>query len=307
MRDRSRWLPVMLLLAVLLSPFIVPIPDDLARRRSVLQVGQLAHVFLPLILTLALYRFGPLRGRIWASAFVALFLAAICELPQGLVGRSARLRDVGFDLAGAIAAAAWLRLRNGGSRRWLLLLLAALALVPWHLRTLPGRVIGGMLAAERFPLIADFETEREMRLWALNENGDGTMRRIAAPGAGNVLELGGEPGDYYPGAVLRGAPRDWSGYRLLVFDVRVAAGDSAVICARLDDFKGRRDTSWCGGFWRIGPEWKRCELDLPAAAAEVAEREFRLDDIDSMVLYLTGMEGPTIALVDNLQLLRGGN
>lgn len=310
MPERRRWTGVLagaVLAAVFAVPFLVPIPGPLARMRPVMQVGQLAHVALPLVLALLLHRFGPLRGRPWPAAAAALLLAAICELPQGLVGRSARLRDVGFDLAGVAAAGAWLRFRASSRRRWLLLCLAALAIVPWHLRSLPGRIAAEVRAAERFPLLGDFETGREMWLWSQNVNRDGALARVEVPGGGGVLEISGDAGDYYPGAVIRGAPRDWSGHRLLVWDARVAAGDSATICVRLDDFESRADSRWCGGCRRIGPGWTRCELDLPRAASTVAGREFRLDDIDSLVLYLTRLEGPTTVWIDNLELKRGAD
>ena len=287
---------------ILVVPFIVPIPGELARMRILRKMGETAHFLLPLLLTLWLHRRGRLAGRPFAAAAVAFLLIAGCEFLQGFVGRSARLQDAGFDLAGAAAAVGWIRWRAGGSRFWLIALVVLASLVPWNLRRLPAQAYGEARVRARFPLVADFENRWERDAWSQNVRGDGGLEFVEVPDRGGVMEIAGRPGDYYPGGVIRGLPRDWSRYRTLVFSARSVGAAGAVLGARLDDFVSRADGLHCGRVWRVGRRWTDCELDLASAAAGVEGRTFRLDDIDSLVLYLARMEGPTTVQIDDVRL-----
>jgi hypothetical protein len=119
---------------------------------------------------------------------------------------------------------------------------------------------------------------------------------------GRVLSFKGEPEDAWPGVVLKGMPRDWSGYDTFAFDARVVDGEQAAVTVRLDDFDSRKDSAWCGESFRLTQQWRRCEFDLAAAAAEVEGRTFRLDDIDSLLLFTGRVERPTVIQLDNISL-----
>ncbi len=293
-----RWLPIALLLLI---PFVVPIPDDLERVRPLRALGVSAHFGLPLLLTLVLHAVGPLKGRPWAAALAAFVLAAGCEIPQYFVDRHPRLQDAGVDLSGVIAALAALKLRAGGARIWWFALAIAMAVPPFQLRDWPALVRGEALARARFPLLADFEDERELALWD-GTRGSGVAYGFPRPDGGDrVLEFVGEPEDRWPGVLLRLEPRDWSGRRTLVFDARTPGG-AARVHVRLDDFSSHRDSVYCTEAFELGPEWRRCRLDLAAAAGRVAERTFRLDDMDSLLLFLGSVSHPTVVQVDNISL-----
>ena len=297
-----RWVPAGLLVLLLIAPFVLPIPTVLAKMLALRKAGELAHVFLPLVLTLVLAHRGPLAGRITAAALAALLLTASCDLVQEFVGRSARIQDVLYDLDGVGIAWGWLIWRRTRRAPALLLALLLALLVPWHLRPLPAVLRAEAAARAGFPVLGAFETDFEMALWSRNEGDAGAMSVVSDGNPGRALRISGEPGDYYPGAILRGAPGDWSGYRTLSFDARTVAGGRAEVGVRLDDFASRFDGAWSGTTFRVGPEWTRCEVDLARAAAAVEHRQFRLDDIDSLLLYLGRLREPTGILLDNIEL-----
>jgi hypothetical protein len=297
---KARWW--MLAALLLLIPFVLPVPGLLERMHVVRSFGVAAHYGLPFVLVLLLYRFGPLRGRLPAAAATAFLLAAGCEFPQLLVGRHPRLQDAGVDLAGVLSAVGWVLVFSRGRRWGLVLFVAGLSVLPYQLREMPGFIRGEHLLRERFPLLADFEDDRELVLWGENEDSGANYGFPDRPGGGRLLSFAGHPGDTWPGVVLKGMPRDWSGYRRLVFEARVADGDEAVLSVRLDDFDSRRDAVWCGDSFRVGGEWRRCEMDLAAAADGVEARTFRLDDIDSLLLFLGRLDRTTVVQLDNISL-----
>lgn len=288
---------------VLLGPFVVPVPGRLERIAALRSLGVVAHWGLPLAFTLLLWRRGPLRGRLAAAAALAWLLTASCELLQGFVGRHPRWQDAGVDLAGVATAAGWVLARRRGRRLAYALVALGFAVVPFQLREMPGFLLGSRLAAQRFPLLADFEHDREKSLLDDNfdQGGEYWVGRDALSGS-RVLNLRGEPGEIYPGVVVRGFPRDWSSRSSLVFDARAASGGSAPLTVRLDDFLGRDDPVWVGEDFRLGPQWTRCVVDLKTLRSRGGTRTFRLDDIDSMLFFLNRPEGDVTVQLDNITL-----
>ncbi len=299
-RASARWWPLGALL--LLVPFVIPVPGQLERMHIVRSFGVAAHFGLPFVLVLLLYRFGPLKGKLLAAAAVGFLLIAGCEFPQLLVGRHPRWQDAGVDLAGAASAAGWLLSRERGRARGIVLFVAGLAVLTYQMWEMPGFLRGELLARERFPLLADFEDRREEALWDENRDSGVSFAFEDRPGGGRLLSFAGDPGDVWPGVSLKGVPRDWSAYRTLAFEARVAGDEQAVLSIRLDDFRSRADAVWCGESFRVDGDWRRYEMDLPAAAAGVAERTFRLDDIDSLLLFLGRVERTTVIQLDNISL-----
>lgn len=288
---------------VLLGPFVVPVPGRFERMPALRSLGVVAHWGLPLAFTLLLWRRGPLRGRLAAAAALAWLLTAGCELVQGFVGRHPRWQDAGVDLAGVATAVGWVLARRRGRRIAYALVALGFAVVPFQLRELPGFLLGSRLAAQRFPLLADFEHDREFAL--LDDNGEHGGRFWAGsdPQRGSrVLNLRGVPGETYPGVVIRGLPRDWSAWSALAFDARVAAGGPTVLSVRLDDFQSRTDPVWVGEGFRLDPQWTRCAVDLRSLQPRGGERTFRLDDIDSMLFFLSRPDGDVTVQLDNITL-----
>ena len=289
--------------AVLLGPFVVPVPGRLERIAALRSLGVVAHWGLPLAFTLLLWRRGPLRGRLAAAATLAWLLTASCELLQGFVGRHPRWQDAGVDLAGVATAVGWVLARRRGRRFAYALVALGFAVVPFQLREMPGFLLGSRLASQRFPLLADFEHAREVALLDDNaeQGGEYWVERDPLRGS-RVLNLRGESDGIYPGVVIRGFPRDWSSWSALAFDARVATGAPTELTVRLDDFLGRTDPVSVGEGFHLGSQWTRCVMDLRALQPRGGDRTFRLDDIDSMLFYLYRPEGDVTVQLDNITL-----
>ena len=291
-----------LLVVALLVPFLVPIPDELERIRSLRALGVLAHFGLPAVLALILSRWGPLRGRLFAAGAVAFALAAGCEILQNFVPRHPRWLDVGVDLSGVVLMVGWIRWRERRDGRWLAACAVGVLVLVSQTYSIPGFLLAERQARENFPVLGDFETSTQMALWQRNEGGHGYFERVRLDDGNHVLSLHAAPHHLYPGAIARGLPRDWSGYSMLSFRARLAKGTKAQLTVRLDDFASRADFLWCGRHMQLDEQWRTYDLDLEGAAAGVQDRPFRLDDIDSLLLYLTGVEDGVTVLIDDIVL-----
>ena len=298
------WLPLLLLL---LAPFVLPIPLSLERMRILRAIGNQLHVFLLLAVTLVLYRRGPWAGRLLAAACVAAFLGGLVDLVQEVGGRHPRLRDFGLDVLGVTLAVCWIRWRQSRSR--LVLGLGALLalIVPAQLHYLPFWVLARQQGSERFPLLGDFESSLEGRLWG--ETYDG-QRELVDTGSrsGRVLRLTGGPPSLYPGVEMRGFPRDWRGYRILEGEVRArgADDDSVSFVVRIDDFAGHREGLWAARRITVGPGWQRFALDLSSLTTNLRTRSLQLNDIYALLIYLPAPVDTTIIELDNLRLRAEG-
>jgi len=295
--------PLWPLLVLLVVPFVVPVPGRLERMIVLRSFGVLAHFFLPGVLVWLLWHRGPLAGRLPAALLAGFALVAACELVQGYVGRHPRWQDALVDLAGAAAAAAWLRRRGGGGRRWLLAALLLLLVLPWELRKVPGVWLGERLAARRFPLLADFETRRELALWGENEDqGQLGLARVDSLHGRSALLIG-SAGDVWPGIVMHGFPRDWSGYRELVFAARRREGTARRLQVRLADFAARRDGCFRLFSVPLGDEWRTYRLVLrDGRPLGECHRPFRLDDMDALLFYIGRQDRRTVVAIDDIHL-----
>ncbi len=293
------WLPLLLLLV----PFVVPVPGNLERMTVLRSFGVLAHFFLPGVLVWLLLRRGPLAGRYLSALLVGAGLVAACELVQGFVGRHPRWQDALVDLAGAACIAAWLRWREGGGRRWLHVAILLLVVLPWQLRRVPAFWLGERLAAERFPLLADFETHRELALWGENEDeGRFGLARLDSLHGRSAL-LVGEPGDTWPGIVMHGMPRDWSAYRTLVFSARRVEGVKRHLQVRLADFAARDDGRFLLQSVPLTDGWQTYRLALRTGWRDQGpDRPFRLDDMDALLFYIGRPDRRTVVAVDDIHL-----
>lgn len=289
--------------AALLLPFVVPVPDALERMRALRSLGALAHFGLPALLTLVLYSRGPLRGSALKAGAAAFALAALMEFPQALVGRHPRWQDALIDLSGAAAAVGLLAWRRDRRPVALALALAAAAFMAVKMAPLPAFFLAERAALDRFPVLAGFETRLEMFLWDHNDSGHGRYERVPDPddAANHVCRMQAAPHHLYPGILARGLPRDWSGHRRLTFRVRQESGPPCRIRVRLDDFASREDGLGVDRGFEVTPAWRTCAVDLAALAAG-APRPFRLDDIDSLLLYLGGVEDDVAVLIDDISL-----
>jgi hypothetical protein len=169
-----------------------------------------------------------------------------------------------------------------------------MCIIPAKLYTVPGLLLAERLAEQRFPLIADFETQKEMWLWDHNDQGHGHYSRWAdTTDDSMVLKLIGADHHYYPGILARGLPRDWSSFEYFCFRVKLLDGSACGLGVRLDDFASRKDSVAVERSFRLERHWH---------LAISSERPLRLDDIDSLLLYLFDVTGEVTVLIDDIVL-----
>ena len=290
-----------LCLPFLIIPFLISIPDDLERMRAFRSLGSLFHVVLPFLLTLLLFKRGPLSGKIFYSGIVAFLAIALCEPLQILVGRHARYQDALIDLTGVLIAVCFVQWRAGFGRKWLTGMLIVLLIFPWILWSVPGFIAAQQTAKERFPLLADFETKTEQALWDLNTPAVNSLLNYESTSDNTFISVTGSAEDYYPGASAIGLPRDWSDYTRLIFKARATQG-KVLLTVRLDDFQSRSDAVWCGQQFKISETWEEYSVDLEKISESVTSRKFRMDDIDNILFYMYITKGTRTVQLDDIRL-----
>lgn len=300
---RLRDLPLWVLGLLLLVPFLLPVPEVLARRMILWELGDQLHLLLPALLALLLHERGPARGRPWLAAGLALLLSALAELGQQFVGRNPRLGDVGRDVIGIGIALCWLTWRARRSRLALVLGCLLLLWIPYELAQAPRGLSARRQSARAFPLLADFETGWQQWLW---NSSDGGQVTYPASGAGHVLELRGRPGQEYPGADLVGFPGDWTPYRWLEFDARaveLGGADSIECLVRFSDYRARRDGAWRLQRFHARAEWQRVRIDLSDLPPRPGIRELRWNDIFNLLFFFGRPQTEVAIQIDNLRLV----
>ncbi len=300
----ARWQTWLVLMAVLVVPFFVPIPVGLRRNVLISTLGDRLHIVLPAGIALLLYWKGPLRGRlVWAAAGAAVIGGAI-ELLQELVGRTALMHDWLLDLMGVGMVVGWVWWRGHGRRVGLLLLAALVTTAVVQLRELPPRMMASAAARERFPVLEDFEGRHAWHLWGDNDGAVLTMPAEAAATGRRGLRLAGAPPSRWPGAIMRRFPHVWTGYTSLELTVRHAAAgrDSVRFAVRLDDFEGVRDHDWLdAGFWATD-RWQTFRIPIAGRTTRWSGRPFDLADVDAITIFLPGPRDSLVLEIDDIRL-----
>jgi hypothetical protein len=282
------------LLGFLLIPFLVPVPDALQRDMVISTLGDRAHVVLLAALTLALYWRGPVAGRLGVVVVLAAAVGGGIEVVQMFVGRSALWHDFQLDLLGITAAAGLVLWRGHGRRGGMVLLVVALLVVVWELRTLPGRKAAAVAMGERFPQLSAFDQERPLVLW---HGYGGSRMSLAESGRGPVLRLDARPSSIWPGVILRDFPHDWSAYDTLKVDLRLvrAPADTLPVGLRLDDYAGVRDHDWYTQRLFVTRGWRTLGVPLRDLTTHWSGRPFETDDVFALAVFFL-QPADTVAL-----------
>jgi hypothetical protein len=299
----QRWHWRVLLALVLLVPFFVPIPRELQNHPVWAGFGDRLHVILLGGTTLFLYWFGPLRGHLLRSVLGAAVIGGLIELLQLLVGRHALWHDFFQDLIGIGIVLGFVTWRGAGSRIGLVLMCSLVVLVPWQMREIPRVMSAKGLSAERFPLLADFETERERWLWSDDYDAEvGFAAR--ADGTGTALILRAPSKGLWPAAVHGRFPADWSNYDELVMEVRLveSAADSVRAVLAVQDYEGYRASRSIRRSFHATNEWRTVALRLYPLEDPPPRGELDLQDVFSLRVMVPQPEVEAVLAIDNLRL-----
>jgi len=296
-------------MAVLLVPFFVPIPVELRRHPVIGILGDRLHIVLLGAICLLIYWRGVLRGRLWPAALAAAGIGAAIEFVQILVGRAALFWDFQQDLIGIGLVVGFVLWRGHRSIWGLLMMVALLTVIPAQLHYLPGLIEAEYRTRQSFPLLADFETDSDRRLW--KETYDGVLvftahadtRDSAAPESG-FLRLVGVPPSRWPGARMRYFPYDWTGYSRLLIDVRhrTPGRQEMDFSVRLDDFAGRKDKVWVSDDFVATSQWQTISIPLVNRRVRQDSRILDIADMDAILIFLRSPQDTMTIEIDNLRL-----
>ena len=304
MTAKQRHLLLLGLLAALLIPLFLAVPTHLRHDPVIGPLGSRYHVALFFALTLLLYHYGPLRGRLRRVVLVGLLLGALTELVQTRFGRSATLNDWALDAQGVGFAVCWLGL---GRARWRRLALAGGAvltvLLLWPLRHMPVTVPEVNAARARFPLLDDFERPGTLALWHSHQGGE--LRLAAEPGRGHVLQVDSAGDERWPGAASRKLPWDWTGRTELVVDCRLVAPspDSLRISVWVEDRARPGDVDDALMTFTVDHAWQTLVVPLDALSTRRRGRPVSGREILGVAIFASRREpGPLALQIDDLRL-----
>ena len=303
LRKKGVWA---LFMVLFLFPFFMRIPRSLNHHPVISPIGDQVHIFLFGGITLLLYWFGPLQGRIWRAAMVSAVMGGSVEFLQLLVERQALFTDFLLDLLGigiVVAFVMWKgHRRQAGKWVFLLLLLS----IPAQLYQLPWRISATYRCQGMFPLLADFETFSDRYLWANNMKGKLSFPRVedSPDGEGHVLRLSGDSESHWPGAFMRRFPEDWSGYSAIKLDVRLveAPGDTVKFGFRLDDYEGIKEQVWVAQSFYATGQWQTFTMPLVDRRMFNSDRNLNLAEMDRLIIYFAKPQEMQTIEIDNLRL-----
>lgn len=302
----NRW-PVLLAVSLcLLVPFFLPIPMHLRRHPLIGHLGDQVHVPFLAALTLLIYWYGPLRGRLKYSALAALALGAAIEFLQLLVGRAALLQDFLLDVAGvtlAVGLVVWLGYR---SRVGMAMMLGMALLLAGQLYFLPGLILGSYQSRQTFPVLTNFEGSYDHWLW--QDTYEAQLDFVDIPAGEDstnaVLRITGGPPSRWPGAQMRHFDSNWTAYQTLKIDVRnVTKGRAKVpFTVRLDDFRSRLDQAYVSNYFRATDQWQTFSVPLVDRQVRHGERLLEIDDLSYVLIVLGAPADSTAIEIDNIRL-----
>jgi VanZ family protein len=301
-----KWQVWAFLMVLFLFPFFIKIPRALNHHPVISPIGDQVHIFLFGGITLLLYWFGPLQGRLWRAAAVSAILGGAVEFLQLLVGRQALFQDFLLDLVGiglVVGFILWRGHRNQAGK-WIFILL--LVSIPVQLYYLPWRIAAAYRVRDIFPVLADFEKYQDRYLWAPNMEGKISFHHVedSPGGPGTVMRLYGDDDSNWPGTAMRRFPEDWSGYTELKFEARIheSARDTLRFSIRLDDYEGVREEIWLMQSFKATREWRTYSLVIRDRRLFNTDRILELGEMDRLIFYYPRPKEPGTLEFDNIRL-----
>lgn len=301
-----KWQVWSVLMVLFLVPFFVHIPRSLNHHPVISPLGDQVHIVLFGGITLLLYWFGPLQGRIWWAAAASGVMGGAVELLQLLVNRQALFQDFLLDLVGIGLVVSYVHWRGYGRQatKWVFLLL--LFSIPVQFYNLPWQISAVYRARDMFPVLANFETYGDRFLWSSTSKGQLSFLPIpdSPSGDSSVLQLATDAGTHWPGASLRRFPEDWSDFSVMKLDIRLteAPGDSLKFGVRLDDYEGITEQVWVANSFHATREWQTYSMPIADRKIKHSKRNLNLKEMDRLYIYFPKPKVPVAIQIDNIRL-----
>lgn len=248
--------------------------------------------------------------RMAIAGALASVTAAMVELIQPLTGRGESLTDLCNGVMGAaLAVSGWhawrcrqpMRLAHAAVAA--ALMLAVLNPAWRQLRSMQWR-------RAHFPVLADFESPVEMRLWIASDQEDPynsrttvtRSREQASRGEWSMrLDAAVAP---WPGARLHCGDADWRGFHAFACDV-FNPGDPLTLSIRIDDdTRPQAHAERYNGSREVATGWTRLSIPLEEIARGPKSRALRLQKVRQVILFLDAPKEARTLHFDHLRLER---
>lgn len=245
--------------------------------------------------------------RVGLITVVLMIAGLVGEYLQKFAGRNPSWGDVAANSAGLLAGLAWVASRQlRGKARWFLSVTPFL-IIAWVSANPILEVLDSVARMNDFPRIASFERPRELGNWGPHGSVIKRTNEWSTDGEYSLsvqLKEGA-----YPGVAMLWLESTWADYSSFEFDIRNPGDQSLPIIVKLQDkqhsqtgfdYEDRfhQQVSLSGG------ETKHVIIDLAAVRSAPAKREMNMDQINMIDIFSVDVKGPTIFMIDHLQLKR---
>ena len=254
-----------------------------------------AHAFWP-------WEVAPCRRRLLAAGSMAGLSAAI-EIIQPLTGRSESFTDLVNGMMGILLALVLLASRR---KLWALPLAAVCVAVAFQ----PAwRESAGMRwRAAHFPLLADFETDDELRLWIGNglgnvRNDDTAIERVRQHATRGEWALRVVTTvSQWPGVRLLSSKQDWRSGTTLAFDIW-NDGPAFTLSIRIDDdFPHKERGDRYNTTRELAPGANHITIPLAEIESTPRNRRLNLAAIQRTILYVNEPTAQHTFYIDAMRL-----
>jgi len=261
--------------------------------KEIFNLGHLCGFFIVWIFVLNIYSmFSPLTFTRFALVILITLLASVLiEITQHYIGRSASIKDVGLNIAGTLAALAFMVAKNKSFQVYSYPV-AAIGLFSAGLLMFPSTKIfvDEYHIVRQFPVLSDFSTPYELNRWSSNK----AIIHLAKRGNANVLKVKFRKDARYSVVALNSFGDEWEKYKELVYSVNNLTADSLSINVRVHDHDHRYSGfAYKDRFFQeflLDPGTSEISIELLDIYEAPEERNMNLAAIESIMLFTVNAE-----------------
>ncbi len=240
--------------------------------------------------------------RILFAAIAAISWAGAVELIQPYTGRSESIIDFRNGTAGVAFAALGLAFPRG------IPVIAAGVLAVYVATLQPAwlELRGIHWRTSHFPLLGDFESDDEMKVWIAPDADDNKPCNTRL----NRVELHASSGTHslevtavglgYPGVRYLAERQDWRAYSAFAFDV-FNPGEPFDLSLRIDDSNSTNRSDRYSAAIPLNAGWNHIRIPIAQIAGAPSARLLRLGSIERVVFFMDG-NNPRTFYLDRVRL-----
>lgn len=233
-----------------------------------------------------------------AVTLMVVLLSLAIEAIQSQVGREANWQDGLRNLIGAWFGLFW---GQRATRAIWLGRLGATVLLLWQLSGLAQSGFNHWQRLERFPILSDFETERQLLDWG------GNIKRVREPVAQGKFSLALQLGtERYSGGGLDHLVGDWRGYDYLSLELYHSGAEPLPLTLRINDTQHDRgeglfEDRFNQRLW-AQPGWNNYRIALENVRSAPESRPMNMASIQRLGIFATQLPEPQTVYLDNVRL-----